>query len=83
MLCKRSKDRCIECCPVIAKVDIFHPQLNYKTKRKSTCSCWGVILFFAFIVICIYFIVDEYKGKTRNYSCSFSQKSFQRIKWEG
>ena len=83
MLCKRSKDRCIECCPVIAKVDIFHPQLNYKTKRKSTCSCWGVILFFAFIVICIYFIVDEYKGKTRNYSFSFSQKFIQRKKWEG
>jgi hypothetical protein len=82
MLCKRYKDRCIECCPIITKADIFHPQLNYKTKRKSTCSCWGVILFFVFIGLSIYFFVHEYKGRKQNYSFSFSQKFIRRKQWE-
>ena len=83
MLCKRPKDECIECCPVITKVDIFHPQLNYKTKRKSTFSCWGVILFFAFIGISIYFIVHEIVCIKQNYSFSYSQEFILRKDWKG
>ena len=81
MLCKNTKDKCIECCPVIAKVDIFHPQLTYKTKRKSTCSCWGVILFFTFIAIIIYFILHEFNCRKQNYSVSFSQEFIKRREW--
>ena len=81
MLCKSTKDSCIECCPLITKVDIFHPQLDYKTKRKSTCSCWGVILFFSFISISIYFIIHECICIDQNYSFSFSQEFIKRKEW--
>jgi len=81
MICKTQKDNCIKCCPLIGKIDIFHPQMTFKTKRKSTFSCFGVLLFFIFIFTCCYFIHHEYVSRKQDYSFSFSQEFIRRSYW--
>ena len=81
MIWKQHKEDCIECCPIIPYLDVFHPPLTFKTKKKSTCSCLGLLLFVIYILLIIGYIVYKIALIEKDYSFSYSQEFIRRKEW--